>query len=116
MPALFFERDEMGLRELRQMAAGRLRAHPRMPGQLACRQGAPVGERLKDIGAGRIADQGRDLGEAVAGNDIRHGMNIDLARQVASRKQFGHGRSILRRRRQAIMPQTRLTKDIGSSS
>ena len=42
MPALPDDRDELRLRELRQMPAGGLRGHAGMPGELARSQSSPV--------------------------------------------------------------------------
>ena len=66
IPALANDGDQPGVDELPQVPARRLRAHARMPRELACGQCTAVHERQENVRSGRIADQGASLRERVA--------------------------------------------------
>jgi hypothetical protein len=53
--------DQAGLAQLGEVAARGLGAHPAVPGQFARGQGPAVHEGGQDVGAGHIADEGRDF-------------------------------------------------------
>jgi drug/metabolite transporter (DMT)-like permease len=65
-----------------------------MPGEFSRGKRTSVGQRLQDIGPRRIANEGCDFGQAVAGNEIRHGQIIGSAAPRVSSKHFGYGRSV----------------------
>src|SRR3954469_11832714 len=72
------------------MAARGLRRDMRRIGEFAGRQGSAVEQGTEDVGARRIADEGRDGCHV---QDFAHGGNIAFQRTIGTRNRFGRGRS-----------------------
>jgi hypothetical protein len=83
--ALALRGEEVRGDELGEVPARGLRAHPRVPGEFPGRQGPPVHQGRDEVGAGRIADQGGDLGEGLAGDHGGHGAIIGRSLGWAAR-------------------------------
>lgn len=90
MPALPFHRDQAGIGQFAEVRAGRLRRDPCEIGEFGRGKRATVHKSGEDIGAGRIADKGGNVGYVWAGLHLRILALITCERQ---QKQFERGRS-----------------------
>ena len=88
--------------QLCQMRARGLRGHMRGIGEFAGAQRAAVHQRREHVGARRIAEQCRDLGDV---GGVCHGFSIARDRAGPDAERFGHGRSYGRTARRVFRRQ-----------